>query len=100
MPSASFRWFLGVACLGPLGIAALASCGSGESTLLIGVSNMPARGVKLVVKATLDGKEAMSTQELPASTGQFGVALAAGVSGHLILTLQSLDTDGCTQGTG
>lgn len=100
MLSASFRWFLGMAYLGPFGMLSVASCGSGDSNLLIDVTNVPSRSVKLVVKATLDGKDATSTREVTAPTEQFGVVLPSSVAGHLTLTIQSLDIDGCIQGAG
>lgn len=99
MSSATLRSFLGMACLGLFGLGST-SCGSGESNLLIGVSGVPSRNVKLLVKATLDGRDAMATQELTSGFDQFGVVLPADASGHLALTIQSLDSDGCIQASG
>lgn len=99
MPSATLRYFLGMACLGLFGLGAT-SCGSAESNLLIGVSGLPPRNAKLVVMASLDGKAAMATQEVTSGFDQFGVVLPSDASGHLALTIQSLDSDGCIQASG
>lgn len=97
-----------------LSLLFMAGCGGGsapaptpdpapnDSNLLITLSGLPARAISVVVKATLDGKPAMSsdTYTPPPASGQFGVNLPPTVSGAFKLSVDALDVDGCSQAAG
>ena len=42
----------------------------------------------------------MSTKTLPTPVSQFGVGLPGGATGHIALSVQAIDPDGCVQGSG
>jgi hypothetical protein len=80
----------------------LAGCGSSDSSVLLTLSNLPARAKLLAVSATLDGRPLTGTAPtdlplaLPLSQNQLGITVPT--RGHLALDLQALDSDQCTQG--
>lgn len=84
----------------PVGLAP--GCGSGDSSVLVTLSSLPARAKLLSVGATLDGRPltGTSTQALPLALpldqNQLGITLPT--AGHLALDLQALDSDQCLQG--
>ena len=97
MRSATLFRLFAMACLG-----SLATCGSGtdDGSLLVTLSSVPARAATLSLTATLNGTAAMSAQQVAPAAAQFGVMLPSGTTGHFILSIQALDTDGCVQATG
>lgn len=75
-----------------------ASCGLEPNAILVTLSNIPARTDKIAVNAKLDGVTAMSALSVAKDAASFGVKLAPEKSGHLVVSVDALDTDGCTQG--
>lgn len=75
-----------------------ASCSLEPNAILVTLSNVPARTDKIAVNAKLDGVAAMGALSLAKDAASFGVKLAPEKSGHLVLNVDALDIDGCTQG--
>ena len=80
----------------------VAGCGPGDSSVLLTLSNLPARATLLAVRATLDQRPLTGTSAsamplmLPLDQNQLGLTLPG--PGHLALDIQALDSDQCTQG--
>ena len=79
-------------------LAALCGCCQQSDILVVQVSNLPQRAVALSVSAVLDGKPSQIEQEITQPLDRFGVVVP-GLSGHLEVNIQALDSDRCTQGT-
>lgn len=78
-------------------------CGSGDSSVLLTLSGVPARATQLAVTATLDQKPLTDTATsamalaLPLKQNQLGITVPA--PGHLALNIVAYDSDQCTQGS-
>jgi hypothetical protein len=70
-----------------------------SSIVVVNVSNMPARAVKLEIKGTLDGKPAMNSAELVPAASAFYLRFS-GLAGRLVLDASASDSDGCLHGSG
>ena len=85
--------------LGISAALAVPGCGSGDLSVLLSLSNVPATGKTLQVAAKLDqqalNSQAPATVPLPLEGNQLGVTVPR--AGHLALDLRALDGDGCTR---
>jgi hypothetical protein len=88
----------GVAVSGLAGLAV--SCGPNDSNIVVNVTTVPMRAVKLSVSATLEGRPAKNMVDLATPLDRFGFTLPGGMSGHLLLNATAFDSDGCEQGSG
>jgi len=89
--------------LGALVVSVLPSCGPGEPSVLVAVSNLSNRTTQLAVSATLDQKPLMSaapaTVPVMAPLDSYQLGLTVPMAGHLAFNLQAFDSDQCLQGT-
>jgi hypothetical protein len=83
----------------PLGLALFAtSCSLEPNAILVTLSNVPSRTDKIAVNAKLEGAPAMGALSLAKDAASFGVKLGPEKAGRLVLNVDALDVDGCTQG--